>query len=128
MSTAFHTDTNGDLLISLGKLIPETDPVVSAAIKLKHRLRLVLGEWFLDTRVGVPYFDAVYGVKNPDLELIRRLIRRIILSCEPINKVEKLVLNFDKVSRTLIYYFEATAEDGRTVSGGPGEPFIVSAN
>ncbi len=107
-----------------GRLVLETDEVVAAAIKLKHRLQFFLGEWFLDTRLGVPYFDVVF-VKNPDIEVIRRMFRRIILSCPPIVDVNKLDIFFLKAERKLIYEFQAVAEDGRTVTGGSGQDFIV---
>jgi hypothetical protein len=32
-----------------------TDPVIAAAAKLYRRFQFFEGEWFLDTRQGVPY-------------------------------------------------------------------------
>lgn len=127
MATTFATNAgNNDwALSSNGRLMIEEDPVVAAAISLKHKLQFFLGEWFLDTRQGVPYFQVVY-VKNPDLELIRRLVRRIILSCPPISNVRTLNVFFISKERRAAFNFEATAEDGRTVTGGTDTPFIVS--
>ena len=118
-----------DLALNVvGQLILETDVVVAAAIKLKHRFQFFRGEWWLDTREGVPYFDLVLGQKNPNLEIIRRMIRRIILSCPPIVDVKSLDLYFLRAPRALLFEFQAVAEDGRTVSGGHGLPYIVSEN
>ncbi len=105
----------------------ETDPVVAAAVKLKHRLQFFLGEWFLDTRLGVPYFSVVF-VKNPKIEVIRRMFRRIILSCPPITEVPKLDIFYLSSERKLIYEFVATAADGRTITGGSGQDFIVGVD
>ncbi len=110
-----------------GRLQLETDEVIAAAIKLKHRLAFVLGEWFLDQRLGVPYFDVVF-VKNPDIEVIRRMFRRIILSCPPIADVKSLDVYFLKAERKLVYEFQAVAEDGRTITGGSGNEFIVGVD
>lgn len=120
-------ETGNDLALnSTGQLILETDAVIAAAVKLKHRFQFFKGEWWLDTRLGVPYFDVVFGQKNPNLEIIKRMIRRIILSCPPITDVKRLDLYFVKKDRLLAFEFEAVAEDGRTVSGGPGLPYLVS--
>ena len=129
MATTFQQRTDDtDLLLDENKrLVIERDPVVAAAYKLRNRLQFFKGEWFLDTRVGVPYYDEVF-IKNPSLAIIRRLVRRIILSCPPIVAVRKLDMFFLRKERALVYNFEATAEDGRTVSGGSGQPFIVSGN
>lgn len=126
MASTFMTDPDNDLaLTATGRLQLETDPVIAASIKLKHRFQFFKGEWFLDKRVGVPYFSAVY-VKNPDIELIRRMVRRIILSCSPINVVRKVDVYYLPKQRMCAFEFKAEAEDGRTVTGGPGQPFLVS--
>lgn len=118
-------DDNDLVLTATGRLQLETDPVVAASLKLKHRFQFFKGEWFLDTRIGAPYFTTVY-VKNPDVELIRRMVRRIILSCPPITTVKKVDVFYLPKPRLCAFEFQATAEDGRTVSGGPGQPYIVS--
>jgi len=120
------TDDSNDLaLTSAGRLQLETDEVIAASIKLKHRFQFFKGEWFLDTRIGVPYFEVVY-VKNPDIELIRRVIRRIILSCPPIVDVKKVDVFYLPKLRTCAFEFQAVAADGQIVAGGPGLPYIVS--
>lgn len=125
MASTFMTDDENDLaLTATGRLQLETDEVIAASIKLKHRFQFFKGEWFLDTRVGVPYFDVVY-VKNPDIELIRRMIRRIILSCPPITNVKKVDVFYLPSSRMCAFEFKATAEDGRIIAGGPGLPYLV---
>ncbi len=118
----------GDFTLSPGgRLQLEVDPLVAAAIKLRHRFSLFKGEWFLDSRQGIPYYDVVF-LKNPNLELIRRMLRRVILSCPPITAVQKAELFFASKERTLIFIFEATGEDGRIVKGGIGTPFIVETD
>jgi hypothetical protein len=130
MASTFLTgEGDNDLALdALGRLMLETDPVIAAAIKLKHRFQFFKGEWWLDTRLGVPYFTLVFGQKNPNLPIIRRLIRRIIVSCPPITDVKRLDLFYVPSDRLLAFEFEAVAEDGRIVSGGPGLPYLVSEN
>lgn len=119
---------NDFALTASGQLQLETDAVIAAAIKLKHRFQFFKGEWFLDTRIGVPYFTTILGIKKPNIEIIRRMLRRIILSCPPIVTVEKLDVYFLPASRTLVFEFQAKAVDGRVVTGGSGQPFIVGVD
>ncbi len=65
---------------------------------LKIRLRTYLGEFFLDTTVGVPYFQDVL-VKNPDLNNIEAVLRSIILEDAEITEVTSFVRNFNTSSR-----------------------------
>lgn len=124
MSILKVTDDDDVFIDEFGRLVVVTDKLECAAVKLKNRFRLFLGEWFLDTRIGVPWFQFVF-VKNPDLSVIRRLLNRIILSVPPIITVTKLDLDYDPAARVLGFSFEAVGDDGRILTGGSGEPFIV---
>lgn len=124
--SAFQMTGDGDLALvyaSTGRsnLAIVADPSVAKAIKLRNRFLLFLGEWFLDTRIGVPYFQFLF-VKNPDVALVRRMLRRVIESVGFL--VETLDLTYDPSARTLAFTFSAT--DGpRKIEGGSGTPFIV---
>jgi hypothetical protein len=56
--------------------------------KIRQRLLFILGEWILDTRLGVPWFEEIL-VKNPDLRLIQARIRDVILSVPGMVNVQK---------------------------------------
>jgi hypothetical protein len=129
MST-FLQEPDNDLALRLnarGKksLVLVKDEVVAGTIKLRNRLQLFLGEWFLDTRIGVPYYQVVL-VKNPDLSLVRRMFTKVILSIPVLATVPSLVFSYDKRTRAAGFTFTAYASDGRKVTGGSGEPFIVA--
>jgi len=72
------------------------------------------GEWFLDTRVGVPYYDSIL-IKNPDLVVIRSIFRNAILSTPGIANLDALTTAFDAASRKLTVEFTAIKEDGGTL-------------
>lgn len=125
MATTLFIEPGGDLYLDpLGRLVLEEDEVVAACIKLRNRFRFFLGEWFLDVRQGVPYFQFVF-VKNPNLPLIRRLFMRIIRSVPQITAVSRVDLYPSPEDRGLVVYFEARAIDGRLIQGGLGTPFII---
>lgn len=125
MST-FQTGNDFDWTLTTdGKLTLETDPLFCAAIKLRNRFFFFLGEWFLDTREGVPYFQIVL-VKNPNLEVIKRLFTSLILSVSPvIVTVSKMDVYLLGPTRELVVEFEAFGADGRRLEGGTGKPFVI---
>ena len=123
MST-FAQETDNDLKVVNGQLVLVTDVAEEAAICLRNKLQFVQGEWFLDTRVGMPYF-AFFFVKNPDLLLLRSLLRTAILSVEGIDSIIDLNTTLDKARRKASFKFRARAANGKIITGGSGQPFIV---
>lgn len=97
------------------------------AQKITNRLRFFEGEWFLDTRLGVPYYRVVL-IKNPDLEIVKRLLRRAILSVPGIADVVELALTLDAATRNLDYEFRAVDDEGVLIEGGSKDPFIVTGD
>lgn len=124
MASTLATDQANDIKLTNGRASLETDALIVGAIKLRNRLQFFLGEWFLDTRLGFPWFQYVL-IKNPDLGIIRRLFLKAILATEPFQDVPELILKYQPETRRLSFYFSAIAKDGRTVTGGSDSPFIV---
>lgn len=123
MST-FAQETDNDLKLVKGQLVLVTDPAEATAIELRNKFQFVKGEYFLDTRQGVPYFGFVF-VKNPDLLLIRQLFRTIILSAQAVKRVLELTTDYDSSQRKLSFSFRAETDSGKVITGGSGQPFIV---
>ena len=123
MST-FAQTTDNDLTLEKGALVLITGVAECAAVELRNRFLFAKGEWFLDTRVGVPYFAHVFK-KNPNLGLIRRLFEDIILNTPGVAEIREFELDWDTAKRVLSFSFEAVADDGKTITGGSGQPFIV---
>lgn len=57
-----------------------------------------LGEWFLDTRQGMPYFRDVFQ-KNPNPDVVRSVFRRMILKWPGIVSVPRLTYELDTATR-----------------------------
>lgn len=123
MST-FAQTTDGDLALTLGSLTLVTDVAEEAAIELQNKLKFARGEYFLDTREGIPFFEKVF-VKSPDLLALRELYRNVILSVPGIKSVAELTVDFDDSQRKASIAFRAVADNGRIIVGGTGQPFIV---
>ena len=111
-----------DLVLSNGRLVL-IDSVKAVATKLRNRLLLFSGEWFLDTRLGVPWF--VFFEKNPDLDSLRRLVLSVITeTSELITEVPQLDLDLDRATRTLRITFQVVC-DGSLIEGDTAGEFFV---
>ncbi len=78
---------------------------------LTIRFGLFKGEWFLNRRVGVPYFTDIF-VKNPSLSDIRTIVSRIITGTPGIASLDSLALEVDAAARELSVEFTAAKDDG----------------
>lgn len=125
--SSFLQDGTGDLVLTTvngGKrLTLVTDPTTCAAQKLTNRFLIWLGEWFLDTRVGFPYFQQV-AVKNPNLRVLKQLFSKVVLSVPPIVSIDFLTVTLG-ANRQAQVALRARTDTGQTIVGGEGNTFIV---
>lgn len=99
MSDLYIDPTTGDLSVSSTGVVRLTSGVLETiAQRLRIKLRTFMGEWFLDTTVGVPYYQDILGVKNPDLGVIASIFRRQLLADPDVDSVPRLdlTLNSDR--------------------------------
>ena len=106
---AMNINTN-DLIIQDRDLMI-IDNAERVAQQIAIQLRFYLGEWFLDTSEGVPYFEYVL-VKNPNLNHVRQVIREAIEKVSDVSKVNYISLNFDEINRILYVGYEVDTEYG----------------
>ncbi len=105
-----------DLYVSAsGEVALETVFKNDVRQRLEIKLELFLGEWFLNTRLGFPYYRHIL-VKNPNLSLIRTLFRSAILDDPDVVAVPQLTLDHDTAARRLYVRFDAVLRDGSLVS------------
>ena len=105
---------SGDVDLSKGlRFTP--DLKTYAVQRLDENLSFFLGEWFLDTREGVPYWQRIIGAK-PDLGLIDTLYRRAILLTPAVGSVPNLKLDFARATRTLGVHFNVILKDGSLIT------------
>lgn len=100
------------------------DPLDEAAQAIRCRLQFFKGEWFADTREGIPYFDEVL-VKAPSIAAIRSLVRRALLSEPLVTAVNYLELVEDKATRRLTVKFGARVASGAVLSSDDYPPFVL---
>lgn len=101
-------DSQHDLLFKDGKLV-----LVSGANLVAQRIKVTLltflGEWFMDTTIGVPYLEKVL-VKPADKAKLENIFRKKILSVQDVKKVNNINTSINRIERHLIVEFEAETE------------------
>lgn len=85
---------------------------------IKQKLKIVLstfkGEWFLDTDVGMPFYQDMLG-KNIDLGKVESLYIRAINSIEEVKRLIYIDLEQDKQTRTLNVKFSVTDQENNII-------------
>ncbi len=104
----------GDLVIQDGDLIL-IDHAERVVQQVLISLREWLGEWFLDTRDGVPYLEYIL-VKNPNENHIRQVLSDAILAVEGVESITSMDFTFNRILRTLTVEYEAKTQYGMITS------------
>ena len=109
MDLALSPDT-GDLLIENfdAQLVRDLDSVEQA---LRVRLQFFLGEWFLDTTAGIPFYEDIL-IKNPNIPNIESILKAEILETEDV--IELLSFDTTFENRILAVSFKVRTEYGDT--------------
>jgi hypothetical protein len=106
-------DNNSDLVIRNYSL-QIVDGMDAIRQSVQSRLRLFLGEWFLDTRRGVDYHGLIL-IKQPNRATVESTLKREILSAPGVESLESFELqDSEDEERTLIVRFVARV-DGNAV-------------
>ena len=111
MSWDFRLNENWDL--SPGE-VTGSDEVMQ---RLKLRLLRELGEWFLDTTAGLPWYQdghGMLGAKMSQQNNVLLLIRRCVMGTEGVKAIEKLTTRYILGNRTFSVYIRVILTD-RTV-------------
>jgi hypothetical protein len=95
--------TNNEII-----LVTENDAI---AQHLSIRLKTFLGEWFLNTNIGMPYFEE-FLVKSPNKLVLDSRIREAVLETPGIVSVDSIEYSLDPVTRALSIAFTATLDSG----------------
>jgi len=86
------------------------------------RLRTFQGEYFLDTRIGMPYFQKILGFKT-SVNVLKEIFRDAILKAPGVDSIQNLTVSYSGVDRTLSVSFYGITILGDTFDYSEG--FIV---
>ena len=111
MSDLKINETTGDLEIGTDGDLIIIDGIDAIRQNLRIRLQLFRGDWFLDTRLGIPYFEEVLR-KAPDLNVVQSLLRDAIRTTEGVTEITEFELDFIGATRRLTLDFRAKTTEG----------------
>ena len=99
-----------DLYLS-GNAPTSVTGVAAIAQSIKQRLLFFRGEWFLDERLGVPWYTLILGKGHSD-ESIAALLRKVIATTAGVREVTKFVLNRNAAARSIAPSFDVATNNG----------------
>ena len=103
-------DDTGDLDLT-DVAVVLTDGRESYQQRMHIKLRSFLGEYFLNTEYGIPWFQDILK-KNPDYVTVQQLIKNAILSIPGVLELTKFDMSFSDSTRTLTVTLGAKTEEG----------------
>jgi hypothetical protein len=92
-------DANWDMTFGNGRNNFATG-AESVRIRCQQRLWLLLGEWFLNTDAGVPYFQEIF-VMPDNLAEAQAILKAQILGTEGVDSLTSFTMNYDYTTRIL---------------------------
>jgi len=114
-------DANGDKTYGRG-LANYATGAEATRQRLTSRLRLILGEWFLDTDAGIPWWQPEdSGVRpimggRPDFAYTEALVKAAILGTDGIATLRSFSMSFDSSTRRLTIQATVTTVDDDSIT------------
>lgn len=102
--------SDGDLTLTDGGDLFLTTGQDSIVQHLKQRLQTFLEEWFLDSRIGVPYFQHILK-KNYDPIIIDTVLKSETVNTPGILELTAFDIDIDN-ARLMTLTFEAKSTEG----------------
>lgn len=82
--------------------------------KIKQRLLMFKGEWFLDVTLGIPYYEDIL-VKDVKLSRIEAIYIREVQKIEQIEEITAFDISLDNNARKLSIYFEVKDRENNAI-------------
>jgi hypothetical protein len=98
--------TDGDLSI--------VDGTAAITQDLQQTLQVWLGEWFLDTTVGVPYRQQIL-VKNPNMDIVQADLINAAAAVYGVEQILDSSFEYDNSNRSLSVEIVAMDSNGQTI-------------
>jgi len=99
----------GDLDLSGNEIKLNSSNVESVEQHWRIRMQAVRGDWFLDLRVGIPYYEEVL-VKNPNTAALRSIFHEASLQTPGIREITAFSLDLS-ADRVLSVAIEGQTEE-----------------
>ena len=104
-------DTTTEDIELVGNDFVLTEGVEAIQQHLSQRLKTFLNEWFLDNRIGIPYFEHVLK-KNFDPVVVDTVFKKEIIDTPGVLELLSFNADLDNSERTLNIAFKARTSEG----------------
>lgn len=104
-------DSDGDITFINGDCPVTSSVSESLQQRLKIRLTTMLGEWFLDTSVGIDYFGSVL-TKVKSKSTVDLIFQSEIVKDDYVDSIETFESTLDSSTRKYSLTFSVKATDG----------------
>lgn len=108
--TDIRLTSSGDLDFT-GDNLTLIDGQEAIAQDITVNLQLFLGEWFLDTRIGMPYYEKVLG-KKPRIPVLKNLFQKALLQINGVESIGDLDIEYTGATRVLSVSFVCVSTEG----------------
>lgn len=81
------------------------------AQRIRARLRMFRGEWFLNLKKGMPFYEIIFAKGSTD-ETIASAIKREILTVPGVLELLRYSQSIDSKTRQLVVDFQVKVTDG----------------
>lgn len=106
----FAIDTTGQIDVnSRSLLVVENADALKEIIQQKYSM--FLGEYFLDQRRGVPYYENIL-IKQFNAQNVETILKRVLYDIEDVYGINSFELDFSNSNRSLSVSFECSTKFG----------------
>lgn len=124
-SEDFLQTSEGDLDVSTGDLRATPDLKTFVAQGLSQNLNFWEGEWFLDLRLGIPFFRRIIGTKyEATRPLLTALLRKACALTAGVGSVDAVGMSYDSRARAVLAQPVVHTVTGELVEP---PPFIIDS-
>ena len=113
MNTDIFLDNNHDILYENGDIRFTNSLSEDAAQRIKIRLLIFVGEWILDNREGVPYYQRI--LTKVSKAVVDAIFKAKILEEPLVDRISEFTSIQDNVNRIYKLNFEVILKNGTTV-------------
>lgn len=123
MATSILMTDDGDIAVATDGTQRWTASIAEeTSQRLRNKYQLFLGEWFLDTREGVPYYREVLGKKPINMPAVTAMLRKIATDDPAVESILEFTAEFDGPTRKLTVTIMVQLITGDVLDL---EPFLV---
>jgi hypothetical protein len=102
----FGLGRDHDLALGKDQDLTLIDGAESVRQQIEIMLLTFLGEWFLDTDVGIPYFERIL-IKSPDRAQIEAILRAKVIAIDGVDQVTELDIQYEAATRRAVITLNA---------------------